>query len=85
MLLKNISCQHRPRQSGNYAVAVNLKLALVGYTTPLKGLLMMIMVMMMMMMTMIAIVQCQLLEIGTCQLYVAVEGVLLARMMKNMP
>ena len=27
VLLKNISCQHRPRQSGNYAVAVNLKLA----------------------------------------------------------
>ena len=36
VLLKNISCQHRPRQSGNYAVAVNLKLAPVGYTTPLK-------------------------------------------------
>ena len=42
------------------------------------------MIMMMMMMLMIAIVQCRLLEISTSQLYIVVEGVLLARMMKNM-
>ena len=57
VLLKNISCQHRPRQSGNYAVAVNLKLALVGYNTALKELLMMMMMM--------AIVQWWLREIST--------------------